>query len=339
MSLQNLILNVLRNTPKPILRKIAGPPFRINGAQLDVNVQILANLAAKAGPVERTTPADYRQMASAFDALALPDLPGVVTQDFEFQGPAGSLKVRSHTPAGVGDQSPAVLFFHQGGLVIMDHLTDNHFCSLLAQRCGARVFSLDYRLCPENDFPAPIEDGLGLWEYVQQNAEGLGVDPSRVALAGDSAGGMISAAMSHELRDRAGIQPVALCLAYPWVSPNTEGQESAQSFGDVFPMTTDTMAFFNAMVFPEDKNIDHPWANPLHQANLANLPPTVLATAGLDPIRDQGNAYAKALQSAGGTLIHHCYETLPHSFLVLGRVTRTAQQACVEIADDLARLL
>ena len=140
MSFQNLILDVLRNTPKPILRKIAGPPLSIDGAQLDVNVQILANLAAKGGPVERTTPADYRQMAKSFDVLALPDLPGVATEDFEFQGPAGALKVRSYSPEGVGDQSPAVLFFHLGGLVIMDHLTDNHFCSLLAQRCGARVF-------------------------------------------------------------------------------------------------------------------------------------------------------------------------------------------------------
>ena len=339
MSFQNLILNVLRNTPKSILRKIAGPPLVIDGAQLDVNVQILINLAAKGGPVQRTTPADYRQMASAFDALALPDLPGVVTEDFEFQSPAGALQVRSHTPAGAEDLCPAILFFHQGGLVIMDHLTDNHFCSLLALRCGAKVFSLDYRLCPENDFPAPIEDGFALWTYVQQKAESLGVDPTRVALAGDSAGGMISAAMSHELRDQGGMQPVALCLVYPWVSPNMDGQESAKSYGDVFPMSTDTLEFFNAMVFPEDKNIDHPWANPLHQSNLANLPPAVVATAGLDPIRDQGNAYAHALQSAGGTVIHHHYETLPHSFLLLGRVTRTAQQACVEIADDFARLL
>lgn len=339
MSLQNLILNVLRNTPKPILRKIAGPPLVIDGAELDVNVQILANLAARGEQVQRTTPADYRQMAKAFDLLALPGLPGVVTEDFEFQGPAGALKVRSHAPAGVKDPCPAILFFHQGGLVIMDHLSDNHFCSLLAQRCGARVFSLDYRLCPEHDFPAPMEDGFALWQYVQQNAGSLAVDPARVALAGDSAGGMISAAMSHELRDQGGIQPVALCLVYPWVSPKTDGQASAQSYGDVFPMTTDLMDFFNAMVFPEGKNIDHPWANPLHQSNLTKLPPTVVATASMDPIRDQGKAYAKALGSAGGAVIYRCYETLPHSFLILGRVTRAAQRACMEIADDLAGLL
>ena len=122
-----------------------------------------------------------------------------------------------------------MLFFHQGGLVIMDHLTDNHFCSLLAARCGALVFSLDYRLCPENTFPAPIEDAKALWEHVQACNNDYGVDPTRVALAGNSAGGLISSTLALILRDEGSRQPKALCLASPWVTTNDESQPSLSS--------------------------------------------------------------------------------------------------------------
>lgn len=339
MSLQNLLLNLLRHAPRSLLRKLAGPPLVIDGNELDVNVQIVANLAAKNPGPKPTTLEEYRRMGQSFDPAALPLVSTVAVADFEFSGPAGPLKVRSYTPSGVAENAPGILFFHQGGLVIMDHLTNNHFCSLLAQRCSAKVFSLDYRLCPEHEFPAPIEDALAFWDYVQLQASALGVDPGRIALAGDSAGGMISTALSHELRDRGGQQPVAVCLAYPWVSPKLEDQGSVQSCSEVFPMSRATMEFFNAMVFPSDKNIDHPWANPLDNPNLSGLPPAVVATGGLDPIRDQGNAYAEALGAAGNKVVHHCFASLPHSFLILGRVSKAAQQACNTIADDLKTLL
>ena len=106
-------------------------------------------------------------------------------------GDGFAMKARVYTPRKASDADPAILFFHQGGLVVMHHLTDNHFCSVLADECSAKVISVDYRLCPEVAFPTPIEDGLLAWAHVQQNAEALGIDPRRVALAGDSAGGLI----------------------------------------------------------------------------------------------------------------------------------------------------
>jgi acetyl esterase len=220
----------------------------------------------------------------------------------------------------------------------MDHLSDGHFCSVLADECKAKVISLDYRLCPEATFPEPIDDGMALWDYVQAHAGELGIDPRRVALAGDSAGGLISATMSQLLRDKAGQQPAALLLAYPWVSTDTGAGGSLESCADCFPLNTATMDFFNAQVFPNGENLDHPMANPLH-GNLNDLPPTVVGTAGFDPIRDQGNAYANALKAAGNEVMHYCFGSLTHSYLILGRISHAAERASVQLARDLAQYL
>jgi acetyl esterase len=231
-----------------------------------------------------------------------------------------------------------VLFFHQGGLVIMHHLTDDYFCSMLADICSAKVITLEYRRCPEVQFPTPIEYCMVLWTHVQENALALGIDPRRVALAGDSAGGLISAVMTQILRDKGGVQPAAQLLVYPWVASVLEAKGSLVSCAEAFPLTTETMEFFNSQVFPDDKNIDHPWANPLHN-DLNDLPPAIIATAGFDPIRDQGNAYGDALKAAGNQVTHYCFSELTHSFLLMGRITHAAERASERLAKDLAQLL
>ena len=338
MSAQNMILGMLRNMPQFILRRIAGAPLEIDGNVLDANIQIVANMAAAEAGDPPETVAEWRQAAAAYDAMALPDRANVTAEDITIAGPGGEMKARIYMPRHASAADPAILFYHQGGLVIMDHLSDGHFCSVLADECKAKVITLDYRLCPEATFPEPIEDGLALWDYAQDNAAALGIDPRRVALAGDSAGGLISATMSQLLRDRGGQQPAALLLAYPWVSTDTAAGGSLESCAECFPLNTATMDFFNAQVFPDGKNIDHKQANPLN-GNLKDLPPTVVGTAGFDPIRDQGNAYAEALQKAGNEVTHHCFGSLTHSYLILGRISHAAEKASVQMARDLAHYL
>ena len=338
MSVQNMILGVLRNTPQFILRRLAGTPLEIDGNVLDANIQIVANMAAAEAGDPPNTVAEWRAAAAAYDAMALPDRSGVTTQDITIAGPGGDMKARIYAPRNASAADPAILFYHQGGLVIMDHLSDGHFCSVLADECKAKVITLDYRLCPEARFPEPIEDGMALWDHVQENAEAMGIDPRRVALAGDSAGGLISASMSQLLRDRGGMQPAALLLAYPWVSTDTNAGGSLESCAECFPLNTATMDFFNAQVFPEGENIDHPLANPLN-GNLKDLPPAVIGTAGFDPIRDQGNAYAEALKAAGNDVTHHCFDSLTHSYLILGRISHAAEEASMQMARDLAHYL
>ena len=339
MSAQNIILAVLRNMPQFILRRMAGPALEIDGNVLDTNLQILANMAAANAGDPPETVAAWRETANGFDALNLPRSAGVTVEDTMIAADGYEMKARIYKPRNASDADPAVLFYHQGGLVVMHHLSDDHFCSVLAAECGAKVISLDYRLCPEVDFPVPVEDGLVLWDYVQENAAALGIDPRRVALAGDSAGGLISATMTQIVRDRGGVQPAAQLLAYPWVSTNMPDSGSAVTCAECFPLNTATMEFFNATVFPNDKNLDHPYANPLDNENLQDLPPAVIGTAGFDPIRDQGNDYAERLKAAGNQVVHYCFSDLTHSYLMMGRVSHAAERACVQLAQDLARYL
>jgi acetyl esterase/lipase len=180
---------------------------------------------------------------------------------------------------------------------------------------------------------------------VHEQAEPLGIDKRRIALAGDSAGGLIASVMCQVLRDKARAaddkpqkiaQPAAQLLIYPWVSTRIEETGSMQSCAEMFPLTRATMEMFNANVFPNDKNIDHDWANPLHNENLQKLPPAIIATAGFDPVRDQGNEYAEALAAVGNQVTHYCFGELSHSFLCLARVSNPVQKACEQLARDLA---
>ena len=341
MNLQLLVLDTLRAMPRWLLTWVAGKPQEIDGNRLDMNMQVLAKLSSRGSNASDDTPSvdDIRRTAAEFNELNLPTVASVSTEDTTIELLGNSLKARIYRPGSNANPKPAVLFFHQGGLVIMDHLTDNHFCSLLAARCGAVVFSLDYRLCPENAFPASIEDAKALWEHVQTFSDDYGIDPARVALAGDSAGGLISSTLALILRDQGGRQPKALCLAYPWVTTDNENQPSASSCANTFPLTADTMHFFNSQVFPNDLNKDHPWANPLHAESLAGLPPTVIGTAGFDPIRDQGNAFASRLAESGNEVMHFCFESLTHSYLMFGRVSNEAERACETLAVALSERL
>ena len=339
MRIQNLFLDFLRILPEKILRNFAGKPIVIDGNTLDTNMQIISNLSSKGPRKKLISPQDYREAAVLLNDLALPNIYGVEIKDQEIIGPDGSIQIRVYKKKSNKEKSAAILFFHQGGLVIMDNKTNDYFCSLLSDKCSATVISPNYRLCPENNFPAAIEDGLSLWDYVVANANSLNIDPKSIALAGDSAGGMISATMAIVLRDKGGIVPAALCLVYPWVTTSFENQPSLKSCADVFPMTFETVEFFNKTVFPDNKNAEHPWANPLKQNDLKNLPPTIVATAGFDPVRDQGNQFAEVLKKAGVKVFDYCFNSLTHSFLIFGRISNVAQRANNKIADNLSNLL
>ena len=341
MNLQLIILDALRSMPHCLLKWAAGRPLEIDGNRLDMNMHVLAKLSARGSNAPYGTPSveDIRRTAAEFNELNLPIVAGVSVKDTTIELLGNSLKTRIYRPKSNKNLKPAVLFFHQGGMVIMDHLTDNHFCSLLSERCGAVVFSLDYRLCPENVFPAAIEDAKALWKHVEACSDDYGIDPARIALAGDSAGGMISSSLALILRDEGGRQPKAMCLAYPWVTTNDDDQLSLSSCANTFPLTTDTIHFFNSQVFPNKHNQEHPWANPLHAESLAGLPSTVIGTAGFDPIRDQGDAFANRLKKSGNEVTHFFFENLTHSYLMFGRVSNEAERACETLAIALSERL
>ena len=337
MNSERMVMSLLKNLPGFIVRRMAGPPVVIDGNVMDANMQLLAKMAGSPEP-EADIVAMRAGIRTNFQSLDGPHRRGVSKRETHIPGPAGDMLAQVFEPAKTSDRDPAVLFFHQGGMVLMDSETCSSFCTELAAECNAKVISLEYRLCPENKFPAAIDDGMALWDYVQANAASWGIDPHRVAVAGDSAGGMISAVMCQQLRDTEGAVPAAQVLVYPWVAAQVAPEGSAVSCANCFPLTEDTMTFFNAQVFPEDKNIDHAFANPLMNENLADLPPAIIATAGFDPIRDQGNEYADRLKAAGTQVTHYCFSSLTHSFLTMGNVSKEAQRAGRQLARDLAKV-
>jgi acetyl esterase len=332
-------LSVIKRTPSPMLRLVTGEPLEIDGYRLNPQMHWLTKFAnGRKKPI--TDLKKYRSVVGRLMKLLNgPRRENVRVEDTSFAGPGCELPIRIYTPQDSDHSAPAILFFHQGGLVLLDLDTCDTFCTILADECNARVISLDYRLCPENDFPAPIDDALALWDHVQQNAAQLGIDPMRVAVAGDSAGGLIASVLCQQRKAHDGTQPVGQLLIYPWVGTGHETSGSFVSCADTFPLSTEVMEYFAEQVFPGGEGADNPKANPLHATDLSGLPSAVVATAGFDPLRDQGNTYAEKLAGAGVPVVHHCFGTLCHGFIAMGGLTSAADKASVQIARDLAKLL
>lgn len=338
MGLQRLVISLLKNLPSGLVNTIAGTPLIIDGNRLDPNIHILSKIAP---PPKQQSIAEMRAaVAASFKDLNAPRRKSVHVVDTSFKGPESTLPIRIYEPDGIEANAPAILFFHQGGLVLMDLDSCDTFCSVMADECGAKVISLDYRLCPENEFPAAIDDAFALWDYVQEHAAGLSIDPNRVGLAGDSAGGLIAANVAIKMRsERRKIRPCAQLLIYPWVTTDVENQPSLESCAECFPLNSATMELFKEVVFPNGKKANSPLANPLKARSLKNLPPAIVATAGFDPIRDQGNAFAARLAAEGNSVSHHCFKHLSHSFVALGNVSKAAEAASVQLARELRALL
>ena len=284
--------------------------------------------------------AEARRTASdMMKVLNAPRRRGVVVSDERLPGPAGPMPVRHYLPANCARPSPLILFFHQGGMVILGLEACDTFCTILAQTCRAHVISLDYRLAPEHVFPAALEDAEALWNYVLAESETLGADVGRIGICGDSAGGLMTASLCQMVRDKGGkVRPKAQMLVYPWVSSRPETEGSAVSCADAFPLNQPMMEWFMKQVFPKEEMLAHPLANPLHN-QLNDLPPAIVATAGFDPLRDQGKAYADALQKAGAAARYHCFGALSHSFLAFGQASRKAEQASEQLAREFDELL
>ena len=255
-------------------------------------------------------------------------------------GPAGEIRLRLYSNAAAGDATPkpVIVYFHGGGWVIGDLESHDTVCRELAARSGATLISVDYRLAPENVFPAAVEDAIAATRWVSENAATLGVDADRLAVAGDSAGGNLAAVVALAARD-AGAPKIAFqALLYP-VTDFDLTRKSYEENGMNPPVKTTTMAWFrdHYLTRPEDQK---DWrAAPLQAADLANLAPAYVLTAGYDPLRDEGKAYADALAAAGTPCTYSCYDGQIHGFLNMARVNPQTFEAFDEIAAALKTAL
>ena len=333
---------VIPKLPTTAVRKMAGDPLVIDGRTLDPHLQLVAGQAAGAPPLSTLTPDQAR--AAADESFAMTNgsrADGVAVSDRTIPGPVTSgagLPVRIYQPDGADGLRPGVLFVHQGGWVIGGLGTGDTFCTRLAAELGAVVVSVDYRLAPGTRLPAQHDDVDAAWAWMRSNADGLGVDTDRMVVCGDSAGGQMSAALCQRLRDRGEPQPAVQVLVYPAVDMTAE-DGSMVTCAETFPLDTATMDYFMAHALPAGFDRADPVVSPALHPELGGVAAAVVVTAGFDPLRDQGIAFALALRAAGVHVVDRCEDSMCHAFLSLGGVSPGAAEAAGRLIDDIAALV
>jgi acetyl esterase len=234
--------------------------------------------------------------------------------DRHIKGPDGYLPMRVYRPRDPAATPPPVyVHFHGGGWVLGNLDSHDVMCRNLCATSGAVVVSVDYRLAPEAVFPKPLEDAWSATRWVADNGEALGVDSSRLGVGGDSAGGNLAAAVCRRARDAGGPAIGFQLLMYPCIDL-TLASPTMTSLGKGYRLTRDLMAWFVGHYLADPAQAEDPDASPIRASTLAGLPPTLVATAGFDPLVGEGKAYADALAAAGVPVEYVCYEGMIHGF-------------------------
>ena len=259
-------------------------------------------------------------------------------EDVTVPGGDGPVPARVYRPATPGPH-PTVVFFHGGGFVIGDLDTHDDHTRLICRDVDAVVVSVDYRLAPETPFPGGYEDCLAATLWTVEHAAELGGDPDRIAVAGDSAGGNLSAAVTIGAREK-GVRLAAQLLIYPAVDfADTDDHPSRAENAEGFFLTEADMRWFGDHYVPDPTRRSDPYASVLRHPDLTGLPPAVVATAEYDPLRDEGEAYAAALEKAGVPVVARRFDGLIHGFFGLPHVSPASAEACRVLCADLKSLL
>jgi acetyl esterase len=307
--------------------------------QLDRDAQGLLDAMIRAGrpQFETLTPAAARQqMRDIRDALKQPQ-PGVAeVRDLAADGPHGAIPLRiyrSHAPVS-GKLQPVVVFFHGGGWVFGDLETHDNLCRSLANVADCAVVSVDYRLAPEAKFPVAVDDALAATQWVAGNGAALGLDAARLAIAGDSAGGNLAAVVSLMAARSDAIKIMCQALLYP-ATDLALTHDSYRRAGAQFNLTTAVMRWFRELYLTRADEIDDWRASPLRATDFANVPPAFVATAGCDPLCDEGEAYAGLLQRSGVAVTLKRFPGQMHGFASMSGFVRAADEVLADLGATL----
>lgn len=330
-------LNTLLQLPEMAKRRIAGKPICVDGLELDLDMQILVKLSNLEKPVRpsRHDPRQLRASRKAFNATTRVVQGKVVpmkTKDLTLGKSAPALPARLYIPNQAEDL--LLIYLHGGGWVHGNLETHDNLCRHLAKITKARVISVEYQKAPENPWPTAVDDVIRAYEDIITRLPELGLNNPAIAVAGDSAGGKLATVLARKLSTRENIPKIsAQLLIYPSAdSPREVG--SRHLFADGFLLTDEGIRIYRDCYIPEDQDQCHPDISPLYAEDLHTSPAAIVATAGFDPLRDEGRDYAKKMQEAGVDVQWIEFPGLVHGFANI-----LCSRSALDAVEEMARLL
>ena len=285
-------------------------------------------------PYETVSPAEARELYLKGRFVSNPEPPELASvEPLIIPSPAGLIPARVYTPTRLrkaGGLAPGLVFFHGGGWVIGDLDSHDVVCRKLADEGELMVVSVDYRLAPEHKFPAAVDDAIASTKWIADNAKQFGIDASRLMVGGDSAGGNLAAVVAIAARDGDGPELAGQVLIYPATDLAMRHPSHSEPETSIL-LTHSVIKWFCNHYLNGAADIDHWKASPARAKTLAGLPPAYVLTAGADPLRDEGDEYARRLKEAGVAVTHRTFPGQFHGFFTMGKLLQQANVAAGEI--------
>jgi acetyl esterase/lipase len=275
-------------------------------------------------------PDEARAVQDDAAATVFGPVPDIAWENRSLPGPAGEIPVRVYSPSA--EPAPVLVYFHGGGWVLGSLNTHHGVCATLARLSGCVVCSVDYRMAPEHRFPAALDDAWAVTTWVAEHPDDVGGRPGALALGGDSAGGNLAAVCALKARDAS--LPIALqLLVYPVTDADFE-TSTYREFADGYFLTRYSMHWFWDHYLPDGERFQ-PDASPLRADDVSGTAPALVITAEFDPLRDEGDAYARRLEEAGVPVTLSRYDGMIHGFFRMPAVMDKANDALAEAAAAL----